>query len=386
MTESVEALLIGLDNATAMVDEMLESSFATREQYICERDAALSSYVMDIGRIDEEFEQVAAEQKRRKKALGGPSKPEANHSLNYHMAQKKTAPFSDGGDVFLLPSEDNENLLITEVDDASEFSDSSKTRSVASTKMTGKATKPSETEQMQLKHDSRSSLLTKMENYRAEEADLLKQLAEAVTEDGMHSSLTLRERQDIEDELERCRARQARDIVASINEYRPRLNTKITKATALNNTLNSIEHILADATRAPSDSRSIRSNTPRSSKNPLGRRIPRDRKQPKDKTSKCCNGSKLFLSSTNRRETEQAVLQDPDHFLAVHELAIKTQKTRHRLKDNQSNASANSGGGTFDDVPRPVKQSLLQLVECNTRPLNPLELGRRNRVDSVRRI
>lgn len=61
MTDSnLQQLLLGLDNATAMVDEMLESSFATREQYRCERDSALSSYIMDIGSIDEEFELVTA--------------------------------------------------------------------------------------------------------------------------------------------------------------------------------------------------------------------------------------------------------------------------------------------------------------------------------------
>lgn len=310
------------------------------------------------------------------------------------MAQKNTSLYTDGEAVFVLTSEDNENLVITELtDDATEFSGSSKTRSVASTKPTDKATKPSKAEQMQLRHDSRSSLLTKMEKYCAEEANLLKQLAEAVTEDGMHSSLLLRERQDIEDELERCRARQAQDIVASINEYKPRLKTRVSTTPATNTAIKPIEHILADVMSVTSDSRSIRSITPgTSNKNCVDnlpsraafqRRIPSaikgvSRKQPKSKPTQ---GSRLFRNDHALREPNS--VGQKLHLVVTHSLQAVLED--HRSKDNQSNGFADYGDDVFDE-PKPTKQSLLQLVESNTRTLNPLELGRRNRVDSVRRV
>ena len=70
-------------------------------------------------------------------------------------------------------------------------------------------------------------------------------------------------------------------------------------------------------------------------------------------------GKGLTLDYTNVPATEKHVLQDPDNFLTVHELSIENPKSK---------------------LPEPGARSLSTLVKCNTRPLNAMEMGRRNRV------
>ena len=66
--------------------------------------------------------------------------------------------------------------------------------------------------------------------------------------DGMTSNLTLRERQELQNDLERCRAKQAEEIVASVNQYQPTMKKKVSKnGTSGNQHTQSIEQILADA-------------------------------------------------------------------------------------------------------------------------------------------
>ena len=83
MAPTASALLAGLDQAIADVNDTLEFSFAKREEFNCTRDAVLSSFVVEMGRINEEFDVTSSEHKRRK----GPIKPETN----------------GGCDVFTLP-------------------------------------------------------------------------------------------------------------------------------------------------------------------------------------------------------------------------------------------------------------------------------------------
>ena len=211
-----------------------------------------------------------------------------------------------------------------------------------------------------MKHASRSDLLNKIETYRHEEEILLKRLADAVTDNGMTSNLTLRECQELQDDLECCRVKQAEEIVASVNQYQPTMKKKVSKnGTSGNLHTQSIEQILADVLN---DSRSIASRSPRVVKAKSSIQSNRSKRVPNSvKTAT----TKLLLNSTNGRKTEQAVLEDSDHFLAVHELAIRNEK--------------------FNEESKTSKRSLVGLVKSNTRPLNPLEIGRRNRVDRVRR-
>lgn len=360
----------------------------------------MSSYQMDMGRIDEEFDLIAAEQKRRKRNLFGGK--EANHALNYHLNSDMKTNHNDC-DVFMLPSDDNDQFELIELpDDSSEISGKSNSRS--NPKPKSKAIKPNVAEQM--KFDSRSTLLTKIEKYRAEEEDLLKQLA--VSDDGMTSNLTLRERQDLEDELEVLRTRQAQEIVALVNEYKPKLTKNVSRnAASAGNVIQPIDYnMLSDAIHGTSDSRSIRSMSPRvnnkKAPNQMGRTVIQRRIPSKIKAIPMkpqANRNTLILNSTNGRKTAQAVIEDADHLLAIHELAIETP-SNHSLKlqkkhmaplqlkadDKDSCSNDNSyDEDIFEEEPGPIKQSLSQLVKCNTRPLNPLARNQRNRVDSVRR-
>ena len=370
---AADKLIRGIDDAMSMATEMLESSFSTREQFKSQWDSVLTSYMMDIGRIDEEYEQMAAEQKRRKKAMLGTKDNEANHALNYHMASKAGSYYNDGSDIFILPSDDNDEFKLTELpDDGSEFS--------ANTKQSSKSAKV-HTEQM--KFDSRSSLLDKMEGFRTEEKIMLQRLAEAITDDGMTSNLTLRERQDLEDDLDRCRARQTQEIVASINDYKPKLGKKPDKYSYANGNVYtiSVEDILNEAAKNSAESRNCQSA-----------KIPRTESKtitpnPKYRSTKKkpARGNKLLLNSTSRK-AEQAVLEDSDHFLAIHELAIETPMTIRTQKEPTGHLGLKEvENESLEDKPEPTKPSLLKLVQCNTRPLNPLEIGRRNRVDEGRR-
>eukprot|EP00956_Cyclotella_meneghiniana_P001066 scaffold1261_cov50-Cyclotella_meneghiniana.AAC.7 len=342
---TTDKLLLGIDEAMNVVDVLLEKSFAVREQFVSQIDSALTSYQLEMGLIDDEYdEQTSSVHSRRKKISA-----QTNHSLNYHLAKDSCR---DGTNVFMLPSEDNEHFEVTElIDDGSQISTQNNLNNT-----TREASNSAGSNTAQLKHASRSDLLNKIETYRHEEEILLKRLADAVTDDGMTSNLTLRERQELQDDLERCRAKQAEEIVVSVNQYQPKMKKKVRKnGTSGNLHTQSIEQILADALN---DSRSIASRSPRVIKAKSSIQSNRSKRVPNSvKTAT----TKLLLNSTNGRKTEQAVLEDSDHFLAVHELAIQS---------GESKAS---------------KRSLIGMVKSNTRPLNPLEIGRRNRVDRVRR-
>ena len=317
-------------------------------------DSALTSYQLDMGLIDDEYdEQTSSVHSRRKKISA-----QTNHSMNYHLAK---VDCRDGTNVFMLPSEDNEHFEVTElIDDGSQISTQNNLNNT-----NREASNSAESNTAQLKHASRSDLLNKIETYRHEEEILLKRLADAVTDDGMTSNLTLRERQELQDDLERCRAKQAEEIVVSVNQYQPKMKKKVNKnatstCTSGNLYTQSIEQILADALN---DSRSIASRSPRVVKAKSSIQSNRSKRVPN--SVKGASKTGLLLNSTNGRKTEQAVLSDSDHFLAVHELAIRNEK--------------------FNEESKTSKRSLVGLVKSNTRPLNPLEIGRRNRVDRVRR-
>lgn len=354
---ATEKLLLGINEAVNMVDDMLEQSFGVRDQVESQKDSALTSYQLEMGLIDDAYdEQTSSVQSRTKQSSSKMNiSAQTNHSLNYHLASNDDSR-NDGSNVFMLPSEDNDHFEVTElIDDRSQISAQS---NINTTNSAGSNT-------VEFKHASRSNLLNKIEFYREQEETLLLRLADAVTDDGMTSNLTLFERKELEDELERCRAKQAEEILACINQYKPKMKKKVDKNATSTHTpgklyTQSIEQILADALTDNYDSRSITSRSPRAVKTKSSIQSNRSKRVPSKTTT-----TRLRLNSTNGRKTEQAVLEDSDHFLAVHELAIH-------------NESSNG-------EPKPSKRSLLGMVKSNTRPLNPLEIGRRNRVDRVRR-
>eukprot|EP00956_Cyclotella_meneghiniana_P023623 scaffold46389_cov23-Cyclotella_meneghiniana.AAC.1 len=185
-------------------------------------------------------------------------------------------------------------------------------------------------------HASRSVLLNKIETYRHEEEALLKRLADAVTDNDMTSNLTPRERQELQDDLECCRVKQAEEIVVSVNQYQPKMKKKVNKnatstCTSGNLYTQSIEQILADAFN---DSRSIASRSPRVIKAKSSIQSNRSKRLPN--SVKGASKTGLLLNSTNSRKTEQAVLEDSDHFiLTVHELAIRNKKFNEESKPSE---------------------------------------------------
>jgi hypothetical protein len=403
-TSAADILLQGIDEAVVAVNQILQSSFDVREQFQSQWDAALSSYQMYIGRIEEEYEQIMMDQKRRRKALDGQSRgSETNHALKFYMASKREPSVNDGSDVFILPSDDNDYFQLMELpDDGSQSCASSVSRSNCATNKKPESKALRKTAE-QIRFDSRSTLLSKIDYFRAEEATLLKKLADAQPQDdGMNAALTCRERQDLEDELEQCRIKQAHQIVSTVNEYKPKLRRADKKSASSDiNNVQPIVHILdADVTDTAS-------NPSLNSKSEKSRRVSNEPRQfsgpykihARTKTTTASKPSvknkSLLLNYTNSRKTEQHVIRDSDNFLAVHELtpsnrSLQRQEKRVGILDScddkccQSHDSAYYDDDTFDEETEPIN-ALYTLVKCNTRPLNPLELGRRNRVGRDRR-
>ena len=147
---TTDKLLLGIDEAIFMVDDMLGKSFAVREQFVSQIDSALTSYQLDMGLIDDEYdEQTSSVHSRRKKISA-----QTNHSMNYHLAK---VDCRDGTNVFMLPSEDNEHFEVKElIDDGSQISTQNNLNNT-----NREASNSAESNTAQLKHASRSNLLNK---------------------------------------------------------------------------------------------------------------------------------------------------------------------------------------------------------------------------------
>ena len=376
-----ERLVDGLEEAMSIISDMLQSSGDVMEKFKSEWDSALTSYQIDVGVMDEDIERMGKEQKRRKKRMvadeedetswsqghARPQGPEADHALNFHLKAREEH-VNDGSDIFMLPA-DKEEMDITVLSD--EQSDTGRTveneldstaREVIDSKTAspysfGVSKKETKKNEERARFDSVTSLITKMQTFREEEARIMKQLSDAQPKDNGMTALTLREREDLEDKLDQCRARQTKQVVASVTDYKPRFrpssknakpgssSTGKKKSSGLGLYLPAIEDILEDAL---------------SEAVPIGRKEPKSKPvhKPKSKPSRQEDryDTSLTLSYRDVSATEQHVLRDPDNFLTVHELSIENPSSK-RLT------------------------GLSALVKSNTRPLNAMEMGRRKRID-----
>lgn len=199
---AVDRLVHGIDEAISLVTDILESSTSVQKQFRTQRDAVLNSYQTDIGRMDNEYEQILVEQKRRKKALWQCKGQETNHALNHHMSRSEIFMLRSGGyECIQLAETVNENSITIDssylkLDNLAQSNNIAKQRAIM-----------------------RSDLLNKMENFRVKEAQLLKQI-EDIRNNGMMST------QGLEDNLGRCRVHNAQEIVKIVNDYRPKLRKK----------------------------------------------------------------------------------------------------------------------------------------------------------------
>ena len=404
-----EKLVCGLEEALKLITDMLQSSGEVMEQFKSEWDVALSSYQLDIGMIDEAHEKTTTDQKKRKKrAMNSKNNPlaskgkEANHALNFHLASKKESfqCSDDGGDIFILPPDDDEIDIRIVSDNKNKLASSNEKRNNKNNSTDSKRMNTTKKED-QARFDSRSNLITKIQRFREEESLLLKQLHNALPkDDGMTSTLTLRERHDLEDALEKCRSQQTEEVVAIVSKYKPKFSSGKHSGASNDESLGlhlpTIEHILEEATAyvnsnpaldkrrctpLPSHSFSPSTETKCNKSDNIGD-LPAERKQ----------RHKLTRDFTNSSETEAAIVNDADNFVAVHELCITTPSIQTNVggvseyaneDDNEDEYSEDEEFESDDLVP--MKQSLSELVKCNTHPLNPLNMGRRNRIEKDRR-
>ena len=358
----------------------------------------MTSYQLDIGIIDEGIEHLANEQKRRKKKSaadedgGVPTprdqelqgRPEADHALNFHLKSRDQG-CNNGSGIFVLPPDEVE-VEITVLPDETDEQKPGSAASAASRKGkrdTGERTikQPSSSKkkiEQNARFDSVSGLLSKMEQYRNEEEEIEKQLKEAHRDNGM-TSLTMQERQDLEDRLERCRVKQAEQVVASVTDYKPRFKANQSSSSALSKkgstpadllglNLTPIEEILNGAMTdpVPIGAKHLKARLAQKAANKLNSQPPRHAEIKKGNKGSAKTGKakapssriSLVASTTDVKATNNQVLKDGNHFLTLNELEIRKPGGRKK-----------------------VDRSLSAMIKSNTRPLNSLEMGRRNRID-----
>ena len=366
-----QRLVEGLNEAMSLVSEMLQTSSEVNEKFRSDRDRALTSYQIDIGIIEEEVERLELEHKLRgkKKSLTSFSKltlksrprDDNNDSHQELDNSNDVVPPTDTDDTLvqveitsLSEDEHDENdpeptddkhyvngVVMGRIPDVDHYSTDSST--VASSENTNQANPqpaPISTEEKDKEHtrfDSVTSLLTSIEFFREEEAELLKLLNDAQPKDNGMTGLTSQERLEIEEKLEACRARQTQQVVQTVTDYKPRFkatNEKSSSAKAHELGLNlpsSIDDILEDAVKSvPIGGGS------RTSRKPLAAHS--FKKTPK-KTSNIPHNT-LTLNYRDVAATRIHVLQNPeDHLLTVNELSVERPASKLRSPESSSKRS-----------------------------------------------
>ena len=183
--------------------------------------------------------------------------------------------------------------------------------------------------------ESVSGLVDQLNALSAEEEDILAKLKPS--NNGL-TFLSVTEKETLTKKLTQIRANQSMAIVASCKDFNPSYKSVIPN-NAFPDTLNfpKIKDILNEAVNSPKSSRHIKSAATSSRG---GRRTP-----------KKSAPARLTTHYTNKHETETNVLTNQDNFDSLGELAVSS-----------------SG------------DNLATLVQTNTRRLNCMKLGRRNRV------
>ena len=288
-----------------------------------EWDAALCQYQLDIGVIDEELDRTYPGKKTKKKKIpaGEETKPQEQEAENLN---------DDGSDAILPPTDESEVQIALLSENRPNSAPDAKVGSKGGDQEVSKSEESS-------RFDSVSDLITTLQTFRVEEANLVKQLER---ENGM-SPLSREERISLEEQLKKLRDLQTQQIVASVADHKPRLkasgkNTKLgssKKSSDLGLNLPSVDDIISEVV-------------------PIGGKKRTPQKQAKHPARS--NNGGLIKNYTNLSATTKSTLADLDHFLTVHELDINK---------------------------RPAERSLSALVKRNTSPLNAMEIGRRNRVD-----
>lgn len=335
------------------------------------------------GVLDEEIERLAKEQKRRKKkpvaaVEDDATQPaprqeveQADHALNFHL---RDCSLNDGSDIFVLPPDETEMAITLLSEDRSVAGAAGDGAQYKSEVKNGNAKTPTKKEDdaERARFDSVTSMLTKMQAFREEEAELVKQLANAQPKDnGMTTSLSVQERQDLEDRLEQCRAKQTQQVVASVTDYKPRFKAsgKSAKSSSLTGNRNKspsdlglslpdIEDILESA-MAEAVPIGGKKDAKKSMPADKPKAKPSNKQVKKTSTTSTTKGTPLTLNYRDVAGTKDHVLNDPLNLLTVHELSIEDPKSRR---------------------PEPTARTTLSsLVKSNTRPLDAMEMGRRHK-------
>ena len=334
-----QRLVEGLNEAMSIISEMLQTSTDVKEKFQSERDTALTSYQIDIGIIEEEIERLELEHKLR-----GEKKSLTN---GFSKLTLKSRPRDDdngnqqeldiSNDVFVPPTDTDTDKVQAEITSLAEDEHENDPEptddvDVYSTDSSTVASEPQPTptstkkDKEHTRFDSVTTLLTSIEFFREEEAELLQLLNDAQPKDNGMTALTSQERLEIEEKLEACRARQTQQVVETVTDYKPRFkatNEKSSSAKAHELGLNlpsSIDDILEDAVKSvPIGGGS------RTSRKPLGLNIPHNT---------------LTLNYRDESATRMHVLQHPeDHLLTVHELSVETPASKLRSPESSSKRS-----------------------------------------------
>ena len=340
-----QRLVEGLNEAMSIISEMLQTSTDVKEKFQSERDTALTSYQIDIGIIEEEIERLELEHKLRgkKKSLTNGFSKLTLKSRPRDDDNGNQQELDNSNDVFMPPTDtdtDKSEVEITSLSENDHENDPEPTDDVDvySTDSSTVASEPQPTptstkkDKEHTRFDSVTTLLTSIEFFREEEAELLKLLNDAQPKD-----LTSQERLEIEEKLEACRARQTQQVVETVTDYKPRFkatNEKSSSAKAHELGLNlpsSIDDILEDAVKSvPIGGGS------RTSRKPLAAQS--FKKTPKKKTNIPHNT--LTLNYRDESATRMHVLQHPeDHLLTVHELSVETPASKLRSPESSSKRS-----------------------------------------------
>ena len=347
-----QRLVEGLNEAMSIISEMLQTSTDVKEKFQSERDTTLTSYQIDIGIIEEGIERLELGHKLRgkKKSLTNgfskltlKSRPRDDDNGNGNQQE-----LDNSNDVFMPPTDtdtDKSEVEITSLSENDHENDPEPTDDVDvySTDSSTVASEPQPTptstkkDKEHTRFDSVTTLLTSIEFFREEEAELLKLLNDAQPKDNGMTGLTSQERLEIEEKLEACRARQTQQVVETVTDYKPRFkatNEKSSSAKAHELGLNlpsSIDDILEDAVKSvPIGGGS------RTSRKPLAAQS--FKKTPKKKTNIPHNT--LTLNYRDESATRMHVLQHPeDHLLTVHELSVETPASKLRSPEPSSKRS-----------------------------------------------
>ena len=324
----------------SIISEMLQTSTDVKEKFQSERDTALTSYQIDIGIIEEEIERLELEHKLRgkKKSLTNGFSKLTLKSRPRDDDNGNQQELDNSNDVFMPPTDtdtDKSEVEITSLSENDHENDPEPTDDVDvySTDSSTVASEPQPTptstkkDKEHTRFDSVTTLLTSIEFFREEEAELLKLLNDAQPKENL----------EIEEKLEACRARQTQQVVETVTDYKPRFKatnaqSSSSKAHELGlNLPSSIHDIFEDAVKSvPIGGGS------RTSRKPLAAQS--FKKTPKKKTNIPHNT--LTLNYRDESATRMHVLQHPeDHLLTVHELSVETPASKLRSPESSSKRS-----------------------------------------------